>query len=62
MRFASEKKCGCQGTLDPSWWEQIKEFAEASGGGPYDRRRYSIEEIDPSYLRNKIRILGVSLR
>ena len=61
-RFASEKKCGCHGTFDPSWWKQVKEFVEAPGGGPYDRRRHSIEEIDPWYLNNKIRILNVSLR
>jgi hypothetical protein len=61
-RFASEKKCGCRGKFDPSWWKQVKDFAEASGGGPYDRRRYSIDEIDPKYLNNKIRILAVPRR
>lgn len=61
-RFASEKKCGCHGTFNPPWWKQVQEFAEAPGGGFYDRRRHSIEEIDPWYLNNKIRILNVSLR
>jgi len=61
-KFASERKCGCRGTIDPSWWKQIEDFAKASGGGPYDRRRHSIDEINPWFLNNKISILQVPHR
>jgi uncharacterized protein RhaS with RHS repeats len=61
-RFASAEKCGCHGKFAPSWWKEVKDFSEASGGGPYDRRRHSIEEIDPWFLNNKIQILGVPHR
>ena len=60
-RFASEK-CGCHGTFDSSWWSQVEDFAKASGGDFYDRHRHSIEEIDPWFMNNKIRILGVPHR
>jgi RHS repeat-associated protein len=63
MKFASQRDCHCHAGLGSSdMWLTVEEFAKASGGGPYDRRRHSIEEIDPWFLNNKIRILGVSRR
>jgi RHS repeat-associated protein len=60
-KFAREQRCGCQ-PKEPFPWDVVKRFAEASGGGYYDRRRHSIEEIDPRYLDNKIQILGLHRR
>jgi RHS repeat-associated protein len=63
LRFAQERKCNCHsGPGSRDMWRQVEEFANASGGGPYDRRRHSIEEIDPWFLNNKIGILGVAPR
>jgi RHS repeat-associated protein len=61
-KFAGEKKCGCHGAWDPSLEKQVGEFSRASGGGLVDRRLYSIEQIDPRFLNNKISILGVGRR
>jgi len=62
-KFASQQNCHCNvGPGSSDMWRTVEEFARASGGGPYDRRRHSIEEIDPWFLNNKIRILGVSRR
>jgi RHS repeat-associated protein len=62
-KFASQESCHCEaGSGSPDMWRIVEEFARASGGGPYDRRGHSIEEIDPWFLNNKIRILGVSTR
>src|SRR6266849_10849774 len=55
-RFSSQQNCNCHSSPGSSdMWRTVEEFAEASGGGPYDRRRYSIEEINPWFLNNKIR-------
>ena len=63
LKFAAQRGCDCQGSPgSDDMWRQVEEFAKASGGGPYDRRRYSIDEIDPKYLNNKIRILAVPRR
>jgi len=63
IRFASWRGCAChQGPGSEGMWRIVEEFAKASGGGPYDRRRHSIDEIDPRFLNNKIRILDVSRR
>jgi RHS repeat-associated protein len=63
LKFAAERKCNCHsGPGSPDMWRQVEEFAKASGGGPYDRRRHSIEEIDPWFLNNKIKILDVATR
>jgi hypothetical protein len=56
------KRCGCKREPDPDTWKTVQEFSEASGGGFYDRRRHTIDEIDAGYLDNKIRILGVPYR
>ena len=61
-RFASQEKCGCHGKFDPSWWKQVEEFVKAPGGNWYTERRHSIEEVNPWYLENKRRILGVPVR
>jgi RHS repeat-associated protein len=53
--FAAKYKCGCRGKFDESWWRQVKQFAEASGGPFY--REISLDEID-----NKVRILQLSRR
>lgn len=55
-------RCRCVQDLDPKMWQTVEEFARASGGGPYDRRRYSIDEIDPTFLANKRIILNVPPR
>jgi RHS repeat-associated protein len=60
--FSKQKRCGCQGKWRDDMWPTINKFLHASGGGTYDRRRHSIEEIDPKYLNRKIAILGVSQR
>jgi RHS repeat-associated protein len=55
-------RCKCAANPDPGMWKTIEDFAKAPGGGFYDRHRHAIEEIDPWYLNNKIRILGVPYR
>src|SRR5256885_11104848 len=30
--FAKRNKCGCRGKFDNSWWQQVMQFAQASGG------------------------------
>jgi RHS repeat-associated protein len=55
-------RCKCAANPDPGMWKTIEDFAKAPGGGPYDKHRHAIEEIDPWYLNNKIRILGVPYR
>ncbi|MFL6230732.1 MAG: DUF6765 family protein [Pyrinomonadaceae bacterium] len=55
-------KCGCQSKSDPSMWQKVREFAEAPAGNVITRRMFSIEDVDPSYLDNKIRILGLPRR
>ncbi len=63
LKFGSQRGCTCDGSPGTSdMWQRVEEFVKASGGGPYDRRRHSIEEIDPKYLDNKIRILGLRRR
>ena len=63
-RFARQKKCGCQGKWTNDMWPTINAFLAAPGGDFETRRRYSIDDlqVDPSYLENKIRILGVPSR
>jgi hypothetical protein len=57
--FAKQtNRCGCKRQPDPDTWKTVQEFVEASGGGFYDRRRHTTDEIDASYIDNKIRILG----
>jgi RHS repeat-associated protein len=56
------KRCGCKGEPDPGVWKTVQEFAEASGGGFYDRRRHTIDEIDPGFLDKKVGILQVPYR
>jgi hypothetical protein len=53
-------RCECVGDGDPEMWKTVEAFAKAPGGNPYDSRTHSIEEIDPWYLLNKVRLLGVS--
>jgi len=61
--FAALKKgCHCQRSWSRNTKQRLKDFLEASGGGPYDRRMHSIDEIDPQFLNNKIQILGVPPR
>jgi hypothetical protein len=60
--FAKEKLCGCQGKWTGDMWATINPFLNAPGGGPYDRRVHAIDEIDPKYINNKIRLLGVPHR
>ena len=61
--FARNKRgCECVTEWTPEMERQINEFINASGGGWYDRQRHSIDEIDPKYLNNKIRILNVRRR
>jgi RHS repeat-associated protein len=55
-------KCGCQGKSDPSIWKTIRDFSDAPAGNVITRRLFSIEDIDPWYLDNKIRILGLPRR
>lgn len=52
-------RCRCVDEPDPEMWKTVEEFARASGGGFYDSRRHSIEEIDQGYLNKKIRILSL---
>ncbi|HVI70243.1 MAG TPA: hypothetical protein VM656_02005, partial [Pyrinomonadaceae bacterium] len=68
--FAKEKKCGCQGKFDPSWWGQVHDFAIEHGAN-FDALETidSRGEIDnflltntPAYLEKKRRILGVPRR
>src|ERR1700738_971338 len=51
--FAKSNKCGCQGKFENTWWKQVKQFGEASGG-PFYR------EISPEEIANKARILELS--
>ncbi|HEV2826449.1 MAG TPA: Ig-like domain-containing protein [Pyrinomonadaceae bacterium] len=61
--FASQTgRCGCKNEPPADMWATVKEFAEASSGGFWDRRRHTIDEINPWYLNQKIRILGLSRR
>jgi RHS repeat-associated protein len=53
--FAARNNCRCTGKFDNSWWQQVKQFMEASGGPFY--REISLEELD-----NKVRILGLTRR
>jgi RHS repeat-associated protein len=63
MDFAIQTgRCRCRKEPDSNMWKTVQEFAEASGGGPWDRHYYSIDEINPAVLNNKIRILGLSRR
>jgi RHS repeat-associated protein len=53
--FAARNNCKCTGKFNNSWWQQVKQFMEASGGPFY--REISLEELD-----NKVRILGLTRR
>lgn len=62
-----KRKCGCKDPTDEysrvmEWYDRVKRFSQAPGGNFYTRRRYSIEEVNPWYLENKRRILGVPPR
>jgi len=51
--FAEKKKCGCRGKFDQKWWDQVRQFAEATGG-PFYR------EISEDELNSKLNILGIA--
>jgi hypothetical protein len=53
--FGARNKCGCRGSFDNSWWQQVKQFAGHSGGPFY--REISLDELD-----NKLSILGLTRR
>jgi RHS repeat-associated protein len=54
-RFAKEKKCGCQGKWDQSWWRIINDFLNAPSGN-------RLREINQEELENKRLILAVPRR
>ncbi|HLA11235.1 MAG TPA: Ig-like domain-containing protein [Pyrinomonadaceae bacterium] len=60
-RFAREKlnRCTCNSDVD---WNAVARFARAPGGNAYTRHAHSIQDVNPSYLSNKIRILNVPRR
>ncbi len=60
--YARQKKCGCKGNWTPDMWPAINEFLNAPGGNATTRRTHSIEAVNPWYLDNKIRILGLTRR
>jgi RHS repeat-associated protein len=68
--YAEKKKCGCKGTWDASWWQQVVAFSKEHGAN-FD----ALETIDsngeldnfgmtnnPAYLLRKIAILGLRPR
>lgn len=68
--FAKEKKCGCKGRWDSSWWKQVIDFSKSPGAN-----FGALETIDsngelsnlgmtnaPHFLRLKVRILDVPFR
>ncbi|MFY9571047.1 MAG: hypothetical protein WAV20_06600, partial [Blastocatellia bacterium] len=62
-----KRQCGCQGLGNEydrimEWYDRVREFAQAPAGNFFTRKLYSIESVDPSYLENKRRILGVPRR
>lgn len=68
--YAKEKKCGCTGQWDASWWQQVVAFSKEHGAN-FDALETidSKGEIDnfgmtndPAYLLRKIAILGLSPR
>jgi RHS repeat-associated protein len=60
--YAKEKKCGCHGSFDPSWWQQVYDFARRPGGDDYTSMVNTIEEDLPVYLRMKREVLDVPWR
>ena len=60
--YAKEKKCGCQGRIDPAWWKQVIDFARLPGGDDYTSMEHSIEDNLPIYLKLKREILDVPWR
>jgi hypothetical protein len=60
--FAAEKKCGCRGRIEDSWWKQVEDFAKAPAGGAIDSRARTIGEMNEAFLDRKIDILGVTHR
>jgi hypothetical protein len=54
-RFAREKKCGCQGAWNQSWWAIINDFLKAPSGNRF-------REINDKELENKRLILAVPRR
>jgi RHS repeat-associated protein len=68
--YAKEKKCGCRGQWDSSWWQQVVDFSRYNGAN-FD----ALETIDsngeilnfgmtnnPLYLLRKIRVLDLEPR
>ena len=60
--FGELKGSSCKRKWTPDMWPTINDFLNASGGDLYDRRAHSIEDIDPSMLENKRRILALPPR
>jgi len=54
-RFAKEKKCGCHGVWDPSWWSVINEFLKAPSGN-------RLRDISHEELERRRLILAVAPR
>jgi RHS repeat-associated protein len=66
----AEKKCGCRGTWDAGWWQQVVDFSKEHGAN-FDALETidSNGEIDnfgmtnnPAYLLRKMAILGLTPR
>ena len=53
------RRCKCSSGPD---WLIVRRFAAAPGGNAITRRAYDIEHVNPWYLKNKVRILGVPWR
>ncbi len=60
--WAKQQKCCDAAKWDPSWWDQVRRFAEAPGGNAITSRTSAIEDNNPWYLENKRRILGLPRR
>jgi RHS repeat-associated protein len=54
-KFARDKKCGCHGVWNPSWWPVINEFLNAPAGN-------RLREINSAELERKRLILAVPPR
>jgi RHS repeat-associated protein len=76
--YAKRKKCGCQGTWDPSWWKQVQDFARQASANfnalttidADDTNKWDLlngwqnfyMSNNPMYLQRKVQILGVPMR